>query len=109
MTLNSTVTTLIIGVPSLAVATATYVFSTRAHRQQMQAAAGREDAAHVTADAEAYAMAKTVWEASITELRQQLADARTELAQVREELRQAQAAISELQAQITALRGGGHG
>ena len=109
MTLNSTATTLIIGIPSLAVATATYVFSTRAHRQQMAAAAAREDAAHVTADAEAYQMAKTLWEASITEMRQQVTDARAEVAQVREELRQAQEAITELQAQITALRGGGHG
>lgn len=116
MTLSSAAVALIIGIPSLAVAVATYLFSTRAHRQQMAAAAIREDAAGLTAEAGAYVRARQIDESAIGELRRQVADLRAEIMQLRSDLAdtraslvQAQTAADELRAQITALRGGGHG
>ena len=116
MTLDSAATTLIIGVPSLAVAIATYVFSTRAHRQQMEAAAAREDSAGVTAEAGAYARARLIDESAIAELRRQVTDLRAEITQLRADLAdtraslvQAQTAADELRTQIAALQGGGQG
>ena len=78
--LNSAVATaLVIGIPSLVVAIATYWLATRAHSESA-------NATRVQIDAEAYSRARELYESAITSLREQVADLRAEVARLRDEL-----------------------
>ena len=104
MTIDSVAATLIIGIPSVAIALATLWFSRRAHRQQMTAARVREYANGITAEADAYTRARTIDESAITELRRQTDSLRAEVDHVTRELDAARARIAQAQAVIDELR-----
>jgi len=104
MTISSAVVSLLIGIPSLGIAAATFWFATRAHRQQMAAAQGREDSAAITAEAGAYTRARVIDESTIAELRRQIDSLRTEVDHVTGELDEARARLAQTQAVVDELR-----
>jgi cell division protein FtsB len=105
MSINqTTVSTLIVGIPSFLIALAAYLLSARTRRQ---AIAGAKD----KVDAEAYLRAKEVYESAIAALRAEITDLhadiarlKAELAEVRREAAVAQQARFELENQIAMLR-----
>ena len=114
MTINSVAATLIIGIPSVAIALATLWFSRRAHHQQMTAARVREHANGITAEADAYTRARVIDESAIADLRRQIDSLRAEvdhgsreLDAARTRMAQAQAVIDELRTTIAMFRSGG--
>lgn len=89
MSLSSTEATLLIGVPSLAVAAVSLALSARAqHRMRVVA----ED----KADAQAYDSARKVYESSLAELRQQVTDLRGEVTRLKAELAAVTAELERL-------------
>ena len=112
--MSSAAASLLIGVPSLAIAALTFWFATRAHRQQMAAAGARETSAGIAAEAGAYTRAQAIDEAVIAELRRRIDSLRAEvdhltaeLAATRTQLQQAQAVIDELRSTVAMFRPGG--
>ncbi len=112
--MTSAMVSLLIGIPSLVIAAATFRFAARAHRQQMAAAQGREDSDAITAEAGAYTRARVIDESVIAELRRQIDSLRTEVDHVtgeldgaRTRLAQTRAVVDELRTTIAMFRSGG--
>jgi septal ring factor EnvC (AmiA/AmiB activator) len=82
-----------VGIPSVIVAFASYVFATRAHSEAMQASRGK-------VDAEAYEQARTIYESSLEEMRRQIADLRIEVGELKAELRNSGNALHEAMSRI---------
>ena len=95
--LNPTVSTLLVGIPSVLIAAASYMASRAAHREAM-------DAQENKVDAEAYVQARELYESAIAELRQQVTDLKTEVAGLKADLA---AAFAELDALRARHRPGG--
>ncbi len=106
MTISSVAATLLIGIPSVAIALATLWFSRRAHAQQMAVSAARSSANGITAESDAYARARAIDESVIAELRHQITDLKTDVADLKTQLADVWAANHALQDEITRMRGG---
>ena len=86
------ISTFTVGVPSVIVASASYIFATRAHREAMITERDKVGVA-------AFATASKVYESAIAELRRQVADLTAEVARLTAEL-------AQVRAELAAARGG---
>ena len=90
MSLNSTASTLIVGIPSVVIAAASYAFAVRARRQSVEEASRK-------VDAEAYLRARDLYESSLAELRMQVTELREEVDRLKDELAVTQDRLRDLQ------------
>jgi predicted RNase H-like nuclease (RuvC/YqgF family) len=97
MTLSSAGATVMIGIPSILVAAATYWLATRAHAETARQHAESERAAGTRADVEALTEGRKTYESVIRELREDNDRLRREITELR-------ARVETLEAELAGLR-----
>jgi chromosome segregation ATPase len=94
-----TITTIIVGIPTVILAAASYVFSRRVHQDAISANKYR-------VDSEAYIRAKELYESTISELRKDAAECHAEIERIKMEMATATKRIAELEQEVTTLQRG---